>query len=504
MNYILNYLWEGSICSLLLFGFYRIFLAKLTFFHWNRAYLLLSMAIVFTIPIMSFQVDTSPDAPVAGTLLYFLPEFEVNASSKSPSTTVPVLFHIVVWIYLIGVLVNLLRFFIGLSQIAGQIRSSEKHVHQEHILLINPDFKPSSFFHYIFLPEYLPENRDQLLIILHEQLHSGYFHTIDCLIFQLFRCVLWFHPIIKLVENSLYEVHEYQVDSEITKSHSKTEYSQLLVNFLWTGGGKLVNNFNQFQIKNRIMMMAKTKSKSIEKIKFILMLPLMGLLIVLFSCEQQEELSPAPPPPPTEASPDPQPPPMEVYDVVENMPEPAGGMEGWNRYLAGSLEYPGEAKEKGITGTVYLTFVVDTEGSVQNVEIFKGVGAGIDEEAVKAVKNSPKWEPGTQDGQKVNVKMRLPIRFSIQKPASGNDGDFMGEEVDERNGELKVDANYSDGVWSGIVRGPGGEAVPGATVVMAETFTGTISDINGRFSIKTSQSGNLYVGFPGYKSVRLQ
>src|SRR5690554_518956 len=305
MNAILNYLWEGSICLLLLYAFYRIFLAKLTFFSWNRAYLMLSLVIVLIIPQLSFQIDTSPDVnPVTGSLLYFSPEFEIQPSPESPSIKVSLLYQIMVWTYFVGLTVSLLRLFIGLNHIIGQIRSSEKHVHQGSTLLINPDFKPSSFFHHIFLPEYLPGNKDQLLIISHEQIHSKFFHTIDCLIFQVFRCIFWFHPIIKLMENSLYEVHEYQVDREITKSHSKADYSHLLVNLVWNGGGGLVNNFNQFQIKNRIMMMAKTKSKSKEKYKFLLMLPLMGLLTVLFSCEQQEEASPAPPPPP-----------MEVFDV---------------------------------------------------------------------------------------------------------------------------------------------------------------------------------------------
>ncbi|MEX2592813.1 MAG: TonB family protein, partial [Anditalea sp.] len=490
------YLWEGSICLLLLFGFYRIFLAKLTFFNWNRAYLILSLGIVLTIPIMSFQIDTSPDAnPATGRLNYFLPEYEINPSLESPLPTVPIMSQIIIWIYITGLLVSLLRFFIGLNHIIGKIRSSEKNVHQGNTLLINPDFEHSSFFQYIFLPEFLPGNKDQLLIISHEQIHSKFFHTIDCLIFQLFRCIFWFHPLIKLVENSLYEIHEYQVDREITQSHSKAEYSHLLVNLIWTGGGKLVNNFNQFQIKNRIMMMAKEKSKLKEKFKFLLMLPLMGLLIVLFSCEQQEEAVPAPPPPPME---------MEVYDVVENMPKPSGGLEGWNQYLANNLNYPSEAKEKGTTGTVYVTFVVDTEGSIQWVEILRGIGSGCDEEAIKTIKNAPKWEPGTQGGQKVNVKMRLPIRFGPKKATSDKDNIPMGEEVDQRKGELKVDANYANGVWSGIVRDPGGNVVPGATIVMAETSTGTVSDTNGRFSIETSQSGNLYASSAGYKSVRLK
>ena len=98
-------------------------------------------------------------------------------------------------------------------------------------------------------------------------------------------------------------------------------------------------------------------------------------------------------------------------------------------------------KEKGTTGTVYVTFVVDTEGSIQNVEVFRGIGSGCDEEAMKAIKNAPKWEPGTQKGKKVNVKMRLPIRFGLKKSTSDNEtGDFIGEEVDQRKGGLKVNA----------------------------------------------------------------
>src|SRR5690606_37044268 len=270
-----------------------------------------------------------------------------------------------------------------------------------------------------------------------------------------------------------------------------------------TGGGKLVNNFNQFQIKNRIMMMAQKKSQLKEKFRFLLMLPLMGLLIVLFSCEQQEEASPAPPPPPMEAFVAPPPPPMEVYDVVENMPKPSGGLEGWNQFLATDLQYPSEAKEKGITGTVYVTFVVDTEGSVRNVELFRGVGSGLDEEAIETIQNSPKWEPGTQDGEKVTVKMRLPIRFSLKESSDSADIS-MGEEIGHKNGALKVDAAYANGIWSGVVRNPNEKVVPGAVIVVPETSIGTVSDINGRFSIETSQSSDLQVSFAGYKSVRLK
>ncbi|HLT07889.1 MAG TPA: TonB family protein [Cyclobacteriaceae bacterium] len=494
MNGVLNYLWEGSMCLLLLYAFYSFILSKLTFFNWNRLFLLLSLVVVLTIPLVTFQITTFQETnPFPESLPFVFPESNSASNPASASISAPSIGQIIVWMYFAGLGFSLLRLLAGLFHILRQIRTSRKILYQGNTLLIHPDCKPSSFFHYIFLPEYLPDSQDQALIIAHEKIHSRLFHTFDCLIFQVFRCVFWFHPIIKLVENSLYALHEYQVDQEITRSHSKAEYSELLVRLTWTGGGKLVNNFNQFQIKNRIMMMAKTKSQSKEKFKFLFTLPLLGLLIVLFSCEYREEASPIAMP-------------MQVYDVVEDMPRPMGGLEGWNKYLRNSLVYTTEAKEKGISGTVYLTFVVDTEGSVKDVEIFKGIDPDLDQEALKVVENSPKWTPGTQDGQKVNVKMRLPIRFQIDKSSSKPDSTSTrldGDDADGKYGSLDVAARYADGIWSGVVRDRNGKGLSGATIVLADASLGTVSDINGQFSLKTSESENIYVSFPGYKSTKI-
>lgn len=103
----------------------------------------------------------------------------------------------------------------------------------------------------------------------------------------------------------------------------------------------------------------------------------------------------------------------QIFDVVETMPTPPGGMEGWNKYLNANLKYPTQARRMGIEGTVYVVFVVNTDGSIQDVEILRGIGGGCDEEAMRVVAAAPKWEPGKQRGKPVRVKMRLPIRFKL-------------------------------------------------------------------------------------------
>lgn len=103
----------------------------------------------------------------------------------------------------------------------------------------------------------------------------------------------------------------------------------------------------------------------------------------------------------------------EIFDVVENSPEFPGGMEAWYQYLQKNLKYPTQARRMGIEGTVYVVFVVNTDGSIQDVDVLRGIGGGCDEEAVRVVSNAPKWTPGKQRGRPVRVRMRLPVRFKL-------------------------------------------------------------------------------------------
>jgi len=102
-----------------------------------------------------------------------------------------------------------------------------------------------------------------------------------------------------------------------------------------------------------------------------------------------------------------------IFDVVETQPNPPGGMSGWNKYLSNNLKYPTQARRMGVEGTVIVVFVVNTDGSIQDVAVLRGIGGGCDEEAIKVVSEAPKWEPGKQRGRPVRTRMRLPIRFKL-------------------------------------------------------------------------------------------
>jgi TonB family protein len=104
----------------------------------------------------------------------------------------------------------------------------------------------------------------------------------------------------------------------------------------------------------------------------------------------------------------------EILVVSEEPPFFRGGDEARIKYLKENLTYPEEAKQKGIQGTVFVTFVVETDGSVWDVRILRGIGGGCDEEAIRVIENMPNWVPGKQRGQAVRVQFNMPIRFTLE------------------------------------------------------------------------------------------
>ncbi len=129
-----------------------------------------------------------------------------------------------------------------------------------------------------------------------------------------------------------------------------------------------------------------------------------------------------------------------IYQIAEVMPEFPGGMEKMMVYLSKNIKYPEEAKEKGISGRVFLSFVVEKDGSVTDVKVMRSVNPLVDDEAVRVVQAMPKWKPGLQKGKPVRVSYLLPITFKL------NEGVKSPEEQAEQALE-KAKKPDKDGVY---------------------------------------------------------
>jgi len=105
----------------------------------------------------------------------------------------------------------------------------------------------------------------------------------------------------------------------------------------------------------------------------------------------------------------------EIFVIVEQQPLPQGGLKAFYQHVADNLKYPNQARRMGIEGRVFLEFVVERDGSLTDIKVARGIGAGCDEEAMRVIASSPNWNPGKQRGRAVRVRMVMPITFRLVK-----------------------------------------------------------------------------------------
>lgn len=105
------------------------------------------------------------------------------------------------------------------------------------------------------------------------------------------------------------------------------------------------------------------------------------------------------------------------YNKYEELPSFTGGLEGFGKFLSRNLRYPTNAKQNNIQGRVFLQFVIEADGSLTEEKVVRGIGGGCDQEALRVIRLSPKWNPGIHRGKAVRVSYTVPIVFQIEKPS---------------------------------------------------------------------------------------
>ena len=428
MNELFSILIKSSLSLALLYLVYLFFLKKDTFFRTNRFYLVLSMFLSMAVPFIDFSFFLDRTVLTGAVLLdpVIITAETVNASINSN----PAAYQVLLAIYLTGAGLFTLRFIYQLMQLG--VLAARYGISRRagmNIIFTNKNYSPFSFFNLIFLNTEDTESAGIQKILAHERVHVKQFHSIDLILLEVITIILWFNPFVWFMRHSLKALHEYLADEGVLHSGvDASVYSALL--FEQSTGiqvNDLTNNFSKSLLKRRFAMMNKRRTPKVARLKLLVALPLaMSLLLVLsFSPEvmAQEKTKTIPPPPPkTEKAGDQavekkNPHKIEVeekiYTVVEVMPEFPGGQKALYSYMGENIKYPEEAKKKGLSGTVYVTFIILEDGRVSNAEILRGAGNGFDEEALRVVKAMPKWKPGTQDGKPVNVVFNLPIKFNL-------------------------------------------------------------------------------------------
>ena len=395
----ITYIAECALCLALLYLPFWGLLRKDTFFQFNRFVLLAITVLSFILPWISIPEITSQLAP-SETISIQLEEINVMISGKVLSENISWK-TILAIIYLSGAVTCLLYKMIDLVRLIRFIPRGCLWVHTEngiHIHCHAHDVVPFSWMNHIVISEKDYEENGQN-ILLHEQAHIACGHSWDILWLSFVEVLQWFNPFVWMLSKEIQDIHEYEADLTVLRKGINARDYQLLIIQKVVGSGSytFANNFNHSSLKKRITMMIKEKSNPWSRLKYLYILPIVAICMI--ACTQSAKSTASD---------------YITYEAVEEKPEYPGGMGELSKLLSSNLKYPLISQENGVQGEVLVQFVVDKEGNIEEVTVFKGVDPYLDAEALRVIKMMPKWKPGKHEGKEVNVKCTIPVGFRLQ------------------------------------------------------------------------------------------
>src|SRR5690554_13560 len=428
MHPILVYILQVNFALVLFYLLFTLLFKRDTFLKIRRFYFLSALLFSVIYPLLVvpglsdfWNFRFSEPQTVEATVFFEAPTLEVmveESEAEAASLNIP-WEQIFITLYIAVTIFFILRFLWQLISIFRiRLKSEETEVLGIKVYDLKDNITPFSFFGMIFINSEMHSKEELEQIIIHEHTHVSEKHSLDIMLVESILLFSWWNPAVWLLKREMAMNLEYLADVGVLREGvDSREYQYHLLRLTYhETADQIVNNFNVSQLKQRIMMMNKTRSSTLKLAKYLLMLPVFFILIAVnssYAGEKNQNMQ-EPPPVKKEVTED-------IFVVVEEQPEFPGGLDAMMKFLADSIVYPAEAKEKGIQGRVICNFVVMNDGSISDVEIVRGVDPVIDAEAVRVLESMPNWKPGKQRGQAVNVRFTLPVVFRLNAPSDSND-----------------------------------------------------------------------------------
>lgn len=450
MTDVLMYALKSAFVLFLLYVPYTLLLHRDSFFRLNRFVLLGVLLLSLVLPLCNvswLSMDRQPVVHAAqmqmveiGIPVNVLSQNDVvdeMAEASAPSSFT--LFGLLTLIYIIGMAVVLLLRLWQMGSLRLQLRRGSLWRHSEDGITVycHADrVAPFSWMNSIVISEedYVESGRE---IILHETGHIRFRHSWDVLLLTLVQMVQWWNPLAYMAGISLRDVHEYEADDYVLRQGvSASAYQMLLLKkAVGYGSYTFANNFNHSLTKKRITMMRKSKSNPWMRSKVLYVIPVTTLALSAFatpeivspvqdvvskfegkgtdtsadlqaigkfSPEIMGEVQNA-----TTANED------TIYGKVDKNAEYPGGTEALMKFMMTNLKYPETCRKEGIQGRVVIKFVVNTDGSIVDMEEVRSPHADLTAEAMRIIKMMPKWTPATVGGKTIRSRFNLPVMFRL-------------------------------------------------------------------------------------------
>ena len=478
MGSIVLYIIEWAFALLVLLAIYKAAFSGTTLYRFNRFYLLGATLLSALLPLVHLTIpestplvsdmtiqDTEFAHELSGTFIFAAePQAVISeADVQKPASPSRLWAVILVCTYAAYVGTLLVGWSRGIIKARRFLKGKPRRRLSRTVWLVTHQeaYGPFSWMNYIVISD-MESGFARRASLRHEFSHVRLMHSIDLII--LLACTI-VNPVCWLVLQEIKIVHEFEADDEVINRYGihEQDYQRLLL--IRTVGAEayaLASSFN-LNIKKRIIMMNKNKTRKRRIIWLLLLIPMLGMTSVLFARTEKavntdnepvtvvsdetapdetfdinsvsrivtpdfnQEIAPIAPPPANQEEPQ--------YRVVtqtvkageiisgvvtESSHEPVlesagfpGGMGELLQHVRRTVRYPAACRDSSIQGRVIVSFTIDEDGTPKDPEVVTSVHPLLDAEAIRVINAMPKWIPARSDGKPVSVKYTIPINFSL-------------------------------------------------------------------------------------------
>lgn len=290
---MIEFVIKSTVCLAVLYVLYYFLLKNINAFVFNRFYLLFSLAFACIVPFINIEVSGNTNViPMVKGLSNATLEFVQGKSIAAEQASFFTFQSVLVVLYLIVSILLMGRFIVNMYKLTRIIRTNPVvDKHSVHFVLLEKQSLPYSFFTYIFISRSDYENgiADKGLID-HERAHCSQLHSLDIVMIELIKVVLWFNPFAWLFGKAMQLNHEYLADSKVLADHDLNAYQNVLINHVFRNNSTyLASNFNYSLTKKRLIMMTKKNASGNTLLRKLATIPVFLVMFIALAFGQENK-----------------------------------------------------------------------------------------------------------------------------------------------------------------------------------------------------------------------
>ena len=404
MRAVVIYILEVIACSGVLAALYSLIIERKVDFLFARLFLIFSVLLSAVIPMINIPVWEAALVPQ-------LTEVTVGEVStevvKGTVTSFDFNFVALIWaVYGVGVALCMGSIVLQMVNILN-IRRVGQMTTFDGVNIVRSQQNIASFS--LFKTIYIGNNTadtDLPTIVAHERSHIAHKHSVERVVMEIFKALLWWNPFVWIASRRLVEAHEFEADNDVIGSGCDANlYVATLLKHLFGYSPEIANGLHNSLTKKRLKMILKGNSGRYALLRKVAVIPVLGVLFALFSLTTKEAVA---------------------QDVQQSKVEvevtEINDYQDFYRWVVMNVQYPSAAREQSLSGSVIASLTIDTDGNVKDVKIVKSDNELFSKEVRRVLAKAPAWRPFVKDGKRVEVKYMLPVNFVLDDAKVENVG----------------------------------------------------------------------------------